>query len=152
MGSTYMATVFVIDRQSDLALDLSDLGDAIDALLHLHRARATELFVHFVENVEMCTLHGQYFDDNSPTDCICFPLEDRGKVLGDIFICPRTALHFAQKHQLDPHIEVMRYLAHTLLHFLGFEDSSEAQCEVMRGEETRALDLFARRNFSLASR
>lgn len=147
-----MATVFLIDRQCDLHLDLSDLGDVIDAMFHLHRAKAGEVSIHFVPLEEICQLHVDYFNDPTSTDCICFPLKDRDKLLGDIFICPKTAVQFAATHQLDPHIEAMRYIAHALLHFLGFGDLQDADRQVMRDEEDRALALFAKKKFSLAPR
>ena len=58
--------------------------------------------------------------------------------LGDIFICPKTALIYTKD---TPHLfweELTFYLVHGLLHLLGYEDTSSEKRSVMHLKE-RAL-------------
>lgn len=102
-----------------------------------------EISIHFVSKKEICDLHGQYFNDPSPTDCISFPLdeeedEDNGyRILGDVFVCPEVAIEYAATHQTDPYEETSLYVVHGLLHLLGYDDIEDDDEAEMRAAEKR---------------
>lgn len=144
-----MATIYVIDRQRALSLNCLDIGDVVDLILRKHKAKAGEIAIHFVEQIEISALHQQYFDDPTPTDCISFPISDTSLLMGDIFICPDIGVEYARDHQLDPHDEVLRYLVHALLHFLGFGDQTSSDCTLMTCQENRSLVELARKGLDL---
>ena len=144
-----MATVFVTDRQEALSLNCLDVGDAVDLVLRTHRAKAGEIAIHFVEPAEISALHQQYFGDPTPTDCISFPLNDNSLLMGDIFICPSIGVEYAREYRLDPHDEVLRYLVHALLHFLGFGDQTSSDRARMTLHENRSLHQLARQGLDL---
>ncbi len=144
-----MATILIFDQQSDLPLDCSDLPDAVHYMLKFYRRTAQELSFHFVACSEMTQLHRKYFNDDAPTDCIGFPIALGASLLGDIFICPSTAISYAKEHDLDPHNEVMRYIVHALLHFFGFEDLTDRAAAAMRFQEDLTLLNLSRRGYAL---
>lgn len=72
------------------------------------------------------------------TDIITFDLRDRaGAPLdGELVICPAQAYRNARAFDETPRREVLRYVAHGILHLLGFDDASpEARAEMHRKED-----------------
>ncbi len=113
---------------------------AAEGLLeHLHCPH-DEVSVYFVTTKQICSLHEQFFNDPSPTDCISFPLDTHH--LGEIFICPETALLYAKKHTLDPRKELTLYLVHGILHCLGFDDLTPKQKRTMRKKEKHCMQFL----------
>ncbi len=81
-----------------------------------------EVSQHFVTTQEICSLHEEYFEDPSPTDVFPFLLIMRMKgykVLGDVFICPETAIEYVTENGGDPYEEMTLYIVHGLLHLMG---------------------------------
>lgn len=144
-----MATISILNLQSDLPIDCCDLPDAVHFILKFYKRSAHELTFHFIPCDEMRNLHKKYFDDDAPTDCIGFPLFFDSKLFGDIFICPKTAVDYAHKHRGDPHEELMRYVVHALLHFLGFEDLTNPASMVMRFQEDLTLKNVTKKGYAL---
>lgn len=143
-----MATIFVYDRQSDMNIDFGDLPDAIHTLLRLYKKKAHELSFHFVSSDQIKQLHAQYFGNLSVTDCIGFPIDSPSGLMGDIFICPKTAICYAHKHGLDAYDELLRYTIHALLHFFGFGDQNATQQALMSHQENRSLEKMRAREYA----
>lgn len=102
-----------------------------------------ELHVHFVTTETICSLHKDYFDDPTPTDCISFPMDEGDieafPILGEIFICPETAARYTEKHGGEFKDEITLYLVHGLLHLIGFDDLTPNEKRKMRREEKKFL-------------
>lgn len=103
----------------------------------------------------MRQLHSDLFDDPSPTDCITCPLDSPKApahphhVLGEAFICPKTALDYAMTHSIDPWEEVTRYIIHCILHLVGYEDKTVRGRSLMRRKENALLKSLGRRGHLL---
>ena len=136
--------VHVLNQQHALAMDLQQIAPLVTEILTFEEEACDEVSVYFVETPTICQLHQDYFNDPSPTDCISFPLdaEEDGlnyRVLGEVFICPETAIKYAAEHQLDPYEETTLYLVHALLHLIGYDDIEEEDRQAMREAEQRHL-------------
>lgn len=100
---------------------------------------------YFVTQAAICRLHHRFFDDPSPTDCITLPLDPLERdsqtyhILGEAFICPKTAITYAKQRHLDPYDELYRYLIHCLLHFKGYTDTTQAERTRMKKKENLCL-------------
>src|SRR5277367_3397248 len=94
--------VLVENRQTDLPLDVALVAPIMEAVLAREKEEADELSVSFLALEEMGKMHGQFFNDPSPTDCMSFPLRKDPKssyrVLGDIVVCPKVAIDYVRKH------------------------------------------------------
>ena len=111
--------------------------------ISFHNLSFDEVSICFVDTKTICTLHDQFFDDPSTTDCISFPMDDAedegSKVMGEIFVCPETAVNYIQQQKGDLYEEVTLYVVHGLLHLIGFDDIEDTDREKMRAEEVRYL-------------
>ena len=153
-----MIKVLVFDQQTDLPIDVESAKRVTGRVVELERSQANELSLYFVGTDEICKLHGEFFDDPSPTDCISFPMDSDKKLgyqfLGEVFVCPKTAIDYVQKHDdlnEDPYAEVTLYIVHGILHLLGFDDIDEKDEKVMRKKEKEIMQHLIRHKLLVKS-
>ncbi len=141
----------IIDEQVDLDLSAFPFEQVITEFLKFKKFHGSEIAVHLVNTQEITRLHAEFFDDPTPTDCITFPIDSPTPLskpikdychLGEVFICPATAINYCNTHGGSPQKETLLYLIHGLLHLLGYEDENEESKKEMRAQEQIALDLF----------
>lgn len=146
--------IHTTNKQSDLPLDFSNLQAIVSEVLKLEKQSAAEVGIHFVTTKEICKLHKLYFNDPSPTDCISFPLdgpnETHYRLLGDVFVCPNTAVQYAAAHKSDAYFETTLYVVHGLLHLLGYDDIAEKDIPTMRAAEKRHMSNLKKLNLQLS--
>lgn len=132
------------DRQDTLDIDPDSVRQAVVLTLQEEGAQADEIEVHFVTTAEICELHAEYFDDPTSTDCITLPIDPPGTepfcVLGEVFVCPETAIQYADEHGTDPYRETTLYVVHCILHLLGYTDVEDDAIAEMRAAEQRVMD------------
>jgi probable rRNA maturation factor len=112
---------------------LKELGIATD-----------ELSLYFVTERHICKIHEEFFNDPSLTDCMTFPLDPPGQqvdphILGEAFICPKTALKVAKRLGQCPQKELYRYVIHCLLHLIGYTDATPKERSKMKRKERECL-------------
>ena len=136
------------DTQSDLSIDKKQVKQLIDGVFLLKKTSSAEIIVHFVTKEEIAKIHGDFFDDPTPTDCITFPFRDE-ELLGEIFICPRMAIEYSPE---DPYKETSLYIVHAILHLLGYDDIAEADEIEMRKAEEQVMNHLSEKNLVLSNR
>ena len=60
-------------------------------------------------------------------------------VLGEVFVCPATAIAYASENKLDPYEETTLYIVHGLLHLMGYDDIDDRDAVLMRQAERRHM-------------
>jgi probable rRNA maturation factor len=138
--------VIITNSQIDLALTgkkkpISQICNFI--LKNLNRS-FDSLSLFFVSEEKISSLHKSYFKDSSPTDCISFPIDSefdpKPTVLGEIFICPKTALKYGRTHKIDPYEELTLYIVHGLLHLLGYDDIKKSDRSLMQKKQKEIMN------------
>lgn len=137
----------VYNSQKDLKISKTSVRRLVVGLLDKLNIVTEELIVHFVSEKRICQIHKDFFDDPSPTDCISFPIDET--LLGEIFICPLTAISYAQKHGDDPYKEASLYLVHGILHLIGYDDIAPADRKIMKREEKRCMKFLEKERLFL---
>ena len=134
--------VLISNKQKDLKISSVKTKALAKAVIAFEGQQCDEVSLQFVTTKEISRLHDHFFNDPSTTDCISFPLDDEGedyRVLGEVFVCPETALHYANSHHVSPLEEVSLYIIHGLLHLMGYDDLSPKDRKEMRAAEKRHL-------------
>ncbi|WP_108624181.1 rRNA maturation RNase YbeY [Candidatus Similichlamydia epinepheli] len=150
-----MLLITVENSQKDLFLSLRRLTELVSLVLKSLKVSASHLTIYFTDAESICQLHDRFFQDTSPTDCISFPFHDnerppfRVSFLGEIFVCPRTAIEYSSINGLDPYDEVMLYLVHGILHLVGFEDQSNEGEREMYAKQENIVSLLLSKGFTL---
>ncbi|MFT4552713.1 MAG: putative rRNA maturation factor [Chlamydiales bacterium] len=138
-----MTQVQVVHQQSDLQVSEELISPLVNAVLEAEEQQFDEVCIYLVGTEEICRLHKHYFDDSTTTDCISFPMDDNRevgyRVLGDVFVCPRTAIDYAKQHDTEPYEETTLYIVHGILHLLGYDDIDEDDRKKMRSAESRNM-------------
>ena len=140
---TSLAIVNVINQQNALSISTEQVKRLVQQVIAHEKQTCHEVNVYFVDTPTICQLHKDFFDDPSPTDCISFPMDgedEEYRLLGEIFICPTTAIDYVAPHQGDPYQEVSLYIVHSLLHLMGYEDVEEEDIALMRQAETNHMN------------
>lgn len=134
--------VQIIQNQS-ISIDSLAVEKLVVEFTNFHNVTFDEATIHFVDTPTISELHKEYFDDPTTTDCISFPMDDEDeegyRILGDVFVCPETAVSFVQTHGGELYQEITLYVVHGLLHLLGYDDIEDEDRAEMRAEETRFL-------------
>lgn len=136
--------VNVRNKQKSLKISPDQVIKVVEWVLEEDGEICDEVSVYFVNTSTIAALHQEFFNDPSPTDCISFPIDDHEslmpyRILGEIFICPATALDYAKQHQKDPYEETTLYIVHGLLHLMGYDDREVADRKWMKQAERRHM-------------
>lgn len=137
-----MLTVQIFNHQEDLPIDLSSVQSLVQECFVFSQEPASEIGIYFVSDEEMCALHEEHFQDPSSTDCMTFPIdpkEEQDRYIGDIIVCPKTAIEYAKEHNKNVYEELSLYIVHGILHLQGLDDIEEEDQVQMRKEEKRYL-------------
>lgn len=95
--------------------------------------KRVEVSVNLVSKDKITSLNKKHRNKNKPTDVLSFPLGEEkirkyGIIpLGDIFISPEVAEEKAKKYGLNPKEEMIRLVAHSLLHLFGYDHEKSAK-------------------------
>lgn len=151
--------VFFANQQDFLPISQHSVEEVVKCVLKEEKKEFDEVSVFFVSTEGMCSLHAQYFNDPSPTDCISFPMDSESeegyRILGDVFVCPETANSFLEQagspfSKEDIYKETTLYLVHGLLHLLGYDDIEEQDRLKMRIAEKRLMDKLQEQSIFLS--
>jgi probable rRNA maturation factor len=151
--------ILIKNKQKDLRLSgcNSKIEQIIYSITSSEKIYFHDMGLFFITNAHMCKLHKEFFDDPSPTDCMSFPMDtDSANVvghtyLGDIFICPRTAVKYAKDHSEDPYTELTLYIIHGVLHLLGYDDIEPRERRKMKAKERLYMQRLAEKNLLLST-
>lgn len=145
--------VYISNRQEDLPLCRERIETLVKEVISSEGRHTDEVSVHFVSKEEISSLHDEFFDDPTPTDCISFPLDQDldtpHHVLGEVIVCPKVACEYVDSEGGDPYEEASLYLIHGLLHLMGYRDKSEAEIEEMRKAEKRHMEYIRAHGYLL---
>jgi len=152
--------VQVTSSQDIIKVDPLQIETIVACVLKEKQVHCDEVSIHLASLEEIAEMHGEFFDDPTPTDCITFPIDDSDeeefyKVLGEVFVCPEVALNYANEHHLLFEEELTLYIVHGLLHLLGFDDIEDEDRIEMRKQEAflmhllKSQDLILKKSVSL---
>lgn len=135
----------LFNSQKDLHFSKVKMKKVVFFLFELLQIKTDEISIQFVSEKRISQLHALFFQDPTPTDCITFPIDsipykpNGYHLLGEIFICPKMAKQYAEKHRINPFEELCRYVVHGILHLIGFEDEKPALRAQMKRKENTCL-------------
>lgn len=133
-----------ITNRSGRRVPPAPLRSIVDAALRRHCTEPSRVSILLTDDESIRELNEHYRHVDGATDVLSFPAGEalwpgsRHKFLGDIAISIPTAARQAAARGVPVAVEVAHLAAHGVLHLLGYEDSTEADAEVMVAEMNRA--------------
>ena len=156
LKSAAVPQITVRNLQRTVPVSIVDLeqfaAKALRACLRLRQRKSTdltrlcEIFVWFVSDRRMASLHRQFLNQTGPTDMLTFQH-------GEIFISVETARTHARTFGNSLARELRLYIVHGLLHLHGFDDRKRADAHRMAKIQKRILTATneKRRSISITS-
>ena len=96
---------------------------------------------HFMNDAQLLQLNQQFLNHNTYTDIITFPY-GQDPVEAEIFISIERVRANAQSFAVPVHEELLRVMAHGILHICGWDDHSDLGQRLMRQRENACMSLF----------
>jgi probable rRNA maturation factor len=147
MSSPQLPEIWIEDCQETRPVDVALLTKLAPVALELVLGRTGQgtgaagfgvemeaLEVSLVSEEEIARIHGEFFDDPTPTDVITF-------AHGELVIGVEAAAAEAEVRDWPLERELLLYLIHGFLHLQGLDDQLPEQFEEMRRLQEEILDL-----------
>ncbi|WP_047417693.1 rRNA maturation RNase YbeY [Cellulophaga sp. Hel_I_12] len=96
----------------------------------------------FCSDEYLIDINIQYLNHETYTDIITFDYCEGNRVSGDIFISSERVEENARKYEVGFEEELLRVMAHGLLHLMKYKDKSVKDSEEMRLKEDEKIKLF----------
>lgn len=96
----------------------------------------------FCDDKEILRVNREFLGHDYFTDIITFDYSHRDRVGGDIFISLDTVASNAEELKQDYGRELLRVIAHGVLHLCGIDDKGPGEREIMEAAEDKALSLW----------
>jgi rRNA maturation RNase YbeY len=103
------------------------------------------LSISICSDEHLLSINKAYLNHDYYTDIITFDLKDSKEVRsieGDIYISKDRVYDNAKTMGLKKEVELLRVMAHGLLHLMGLEDKTQKQKQKMREAENLSLNLY----------
>ncbi|HAA16133.1 MAG TPA: rRNA maturation RNase YbeY [Cytophagales bacterium] len=124
---------------------IPQLEQWILSIAETHQSSIDSLNYIFCNDEYLHKINVDYLDHDTYTDIITFDQREKpgDPIEGDIFISVERVQENASTFSTPFDNELMRVVAHGLLHLIGFGDKSEEEAAEMRIQEERAIALFS---------
>ncbi len=147
--------IVIANRQRTKKINSRLLREIVSALFAELALERAELGVRLVGAREMARVNGQFLGHEGSTDVITFDHRDAAEqdaelqLHGELFVCVDDAVAQAKEFGTTWQSEVVRYVAHGVLHLRGYDDLQPDLRRRMKREENRLVRRLEQR-FSLA--
>lgn len=143
----------IINKQKAVPLDRKTIRSLIKALLSEHDAAGADLTLTFAADEYVHGLNRNYRGIDKPTDVLSFAMRDGGNrrdegeelVLGDVVISVDRAAVQSRRFKRTVDREILKLVAHGVLHLLGYDHPNENRRTEMRRVENRHVRAAAGR-------
>lgn len=133
----------IFNYETDFELDSeSKFEEWIDAIIESEDKEAGEINYIFCDDDYLHNINLQYLDHDTLTDIISFDYCIGDLISGDIFISIDRVKDNAKDFDVSFQNELLRVMAHGVLHYCGFKDKTDADAELMRAKEQEKISMF----------
>ncbi|MBA5792123.1 rRNA maturation RNase YbeY [Flavobacterium sp. xlx-214] len=133
----------IFNYETDFELDNeSKFEEWIDAIIESEDKEAGEINYIFCDDDYLHNINLQYLDHDTLTDIISFDYCIGDLISGDIFISIERVKDNAKDFDVSFQNELLRVMAHGVLHYCGFKDKTDADAELMRAKEQEKMSMF----------
>ena len=136
----------IMDLQDMVRLDKDKIKRHVLKALKTLGEEKAELSLLFVNDSYIKRLNHKYRGIDSKTDVLAFPMREGeglskdSPILGDVAISIETAKREAKKRKSPFQKELDLYLAHGILHLLGYDDENPGDRKKMQVKEAQLVE------------
>ncbi|VAW17688.1 Metal-dependent hydrolase YbeY, involved in rRNA and/or ribosome maturation and assembly [hydrothermal vent metagenome] len=96
----------------------------------------------FCDDAYLLNINQKHLRHDTYTDIITFDYSEGKSIAGDVFISIERIEENAKKFKEEFQNELLRVMAHGVLHLMGYSDKSKREIAVMRQKEEEKIKLF----------
>jgi probable rRNA maturation factor len=143
-----MHKIRVINLQDRWPIDFDAVRNAAQQTLNRHCRDAVKINVVVMDNPEIRKHNARFLEHDYETDVLAFRYgRSLGGTDGEVLVSVEQAHLEARNRRIPPEEELLRYVVHGVLHFLGFRDKNpKDQKEMFRAQESILKELGTKRN------
>ncbi len=121
-------------------LPLDSLVNTLPVLVETEGCDLGEITIVFCTDEELLELNKQHLSHDYFTDIITFNYNDGKTLSGDLFVSTDRILDNAKQLEVPFIEELHRVCYHGVLHLVGYNDKTDADCLLMREKENYYLN------------
>ena len=114
----------------------------VEKIIVSEKRKLKTLSYNFCSDEELFQKNKQFLNHTTYTDIITFDYSEENLLSGEIYISVERVKENAEKFKIDFGDELLRVMAHGVLHLCGYKDKTPIQQKQMRAAENRAIKLF----------
>lgn len=120
--------ILIADEQRALRLPAARIRRLASLVLAGEGMAGATLSLAFVDDRRIREVNRKFLEHDYATDVIAFLLEDAAdEVFGEVVVSTDTARAEARKRGIPLEEELLRYVAHGILHLMGYDDATPAK-------------------------
>lgn len=123
-------------------LDYAKVDRWLGEVAAAHDRRIGNVNYLFCDDKEILRVNLEFLHHDYYTDIITFDYSHRDKIGGDIFISLDTVASNAAEIGVSYDEELLRVIAHGVLHLCGIDDKGPGEREIMERAENEALEIW----------
>ena len=128
---------------TDFKLDNeTEISSWITAFCQTENTSVDSLVFAFFSDEDLKALNIKHLSHDYYTDVISFDESKNNSLNGNIAISVERVADNASKYSVSFEEELRRVMIHGVLHFMGYNDSSENEITTIREKEDYALSMF----------
>ncbi len=139
--------VQITKKFKDIDVNLSKLKELVEVICgHFTRYETRDtrydISIALIDDAEIREVNRQFLNLNRTTDCLSFDLSDDDMSSAksfELLVNAERAVREASRRGHSGEAELALYIAHGLLHNLGFDDATPAQAKKMHNAEDEIL-------------
>ena len=128
-------TSFSLDNEQKYADWLKAVISSEDGIL-------SQVDYVFCSDDEVLEMNEKYLNHDTYTDILTFDYTEGKVIAGDIFISVDRVKDNAEQLSISFEEEMLRVMAHGVLHLFGYKDKSKEEVLLMRSKENEKIELF----------
>jgi probable rRNA maturation factor len=137
----------VANRQRRVPVGAAQVREVVRTVFREEDGGDPWVSVALVNDRVIADVNRRWLGHEGPTDSIAFAFDDdpgTDGTRGEVVVSAETALREARARGLDPREELLLYVAHGVLHLLGWEDDTPARRRSMNARARRLVALARR--------
>ena len=115
----------------------------LSAVIESENKGEGEINYIFCDDEYLHKINLEYLQHDDLTDIISFDYCVGNEINGDIFISVERVAENAKEYEVALETELLRVMAHGILHYCGYKDKSEEDATLMRSKEDEKMKMFA---------
>lgn len=114
----------------------------VDKVIQLNYVQAEEITVIFTSDSFLLDMNIHYLSHDFLTDIITFDYSQDQVISGDLFISVEMIQFNANRYQVPFLTELLRVIAHGILHLMNYNDKTPEEQLLMKAKEDESIRLF----------